>query len=230
MKKQKFEFLQSIVCHLMLHSSFMKDVGLLEGKLGVAIFFFQYSTYTNKKIYSDFGEELVGDICNEIHENYPLNFKKGLSGIVWGIEYLIRNKYVDADTDDVLEELDKKILEWDVRCITDISLETGLAGLAYYVISHYSNNNKRSNIPKEYIVDLVSSLKLKMNNADKNYQVIEDLITLLSGRQILKFKNPLPQYYKNCYFQADSLSQTNFPLGFLNNGLTSVGLNLMEIP
>ena len=229
MEKQKSEILQSIVCHLMLHSSNMKDVGLLEGKLGAAIFFFQYSTYTNKKIYSDFGEELVDDLCNEIHENYPLNFKNGLSGIVWGIEYLIRNKYIEADTDEVLEELDKKILEWDVRRITDISLETGLAGLAYYVINHYSSNNNKSNIPKEYIADLVSSLKLKMNNTNENYQVIEDLTALLSGRQILNFKNPLPQYYKDCYFQEDSLSQTNYPLGILNNGLASVGLNLMEI-
>ena len=229
MDKQKKEILQRIARHLMLHSSFMREIGLLEGKMGVSIFFFHYAMYTDKEIYHDFGDELIDEIYDEIHEGYPLNFKKGLSGIAWGMEYLIRNEFIDADPDEVLEELDAKILEWDVRRINDTSLETGSIGLAYYIISRCANKNKRSsNIPDDYISDLVTSLKSKMSNNDRYYHVIESLTTILSGGSVLKIENPLIKLCESSNYKEDSFFQVNYPLGIINNGFTGVGLNLMK--
>lgn len=47
----------------------------------------------------------------------PVDFCSGLSGVGWGVEYLIQNKFVDADSDELLEDIDAKIMEWDVRRI-----------------------------------------------------------------------------------------------------------------
>jgi hypothetical protein len=214
----------------MLHSSFLKDIGLLEGKMGVAIFFFHYAIYTKRSIYSDFGGELIDEICDEIHISDPLNFRNGLAGIAWGIEYLIQKKFVMADSDEILDDLDRRILEWDVRRITDISAETGLIGLAYYVISRNSNKEKRiRNTTDEYISDLISSLKPKMSSKKQNYQVIEYLDTILSGGQIQNKENPLYLFYKNNNYKDDSSIIENCPLGIINNGLAGIGLNLMRI-
>ena len=228
--KQNLEVLQLIARHLMLHSSFMENIGLLEGKMGVALFFYHYSVYTKKKLYNDFGGELIDDIYNEIHLNYPLDFKSGLSGIAWGIDYLIRNNFIDADPDDALEELDQKILERDVRRITDISLETGLTGLAYYTIGRFSNRNKnRHNIPYEYVVELIASLESKLSKKDQEYHIIEDLKKIISGELVLKTINPLYQFYKESNYNINFTSEADNSLGIINNGLTGIGLNLMGI-
>ena len=42
------------------------------------------------------------------------------------IEYLKTEGFIEADTNDILSEVDKQIMERDVRRITDYTLETGL--------------------------------------------------------------------------------------------------------
>ena len=59
MIKQKFEILQSISHNLMLHSSFINNIGLLKGKMGIAIFFYHYYNYTKK--------EHTGSSSNLVH-------------------------------------------------------------------------------------------------------------------------------------------------------------------
>jgi len=229
MIKQRFEVLQSISHHLILHSSSINNIGLLEGKMGIAIFFYRYYKYTKKNLYRDFGGELIDEIYNEIHLYSPLDFINGLTGIAWGIEYLVRNKYVNADSDEVLEDLDKKILEWDVRRIMDTSLETGLTGLAYYIINRCSNrDNVCRSIDRMYIVDLVTLLKMELENNSLHFHVIEDLTAILSGNKIMKIVNPLFKFYKNSNFIENCLSQKNYPLGILDDGLAGVGLNIIE--
>ena len=75
----------------------------------------------------------MDEIYKEITQSASIGFAKGLCGIAWGIEYLIQNDFVKADRDEVLEELDLKILEKDVTRFRDFSLEDGLKGIAYYV-------------------------------------------------------------------------------------------------
>ncbi|MDR0602926.1 MAG: glycosyltransferase [Bacteroidales bacterium] len=154
--KPNNELLQRIARYLMLHGSFIDNTGLLSGKTGIAIFFYHYSRYTGEKIYDDFAGELIDEIYSEIHVNTPCDFKDGLCGIGWGMEYLIRNNFVIADSDEAPEDLDKRIMERDVRRITDYSLETGLKGIACYVIGRRKNrDNENPYIGQGYIQDLI---------------------------------------------------------------------------
>ena len=81
----------------MLHGSFTKDIGLLDGKMGIVIFFFNYSRFTNNTLYSDFAYDLIDEIYNDLSSDYSINFDDGLCGIGWGIEYLIANQFVNTD-------------------------------------------------------------------------------------------------------------------------------------
>jgi hypothetical protein len=49
-KQQKDELLTRIARHLMLQSSVIERTGLLDGKMGMAIFFFHYSRYNGSTI------------------------------------------------------------------------------------------------------------------------------------------------------------------------------------
>jgi hypothetical protein len=90
LKKKIGDRLQRIANVLLINSSFIDNPGLLNGKTGISIFFYEYGRYLNNKVYTDYAGELIDEIYEEIAINTPLNFAGGLTGIGWGIEYLIR--------------------------------------------------------------------------------------------------------------------------------------------
>ncbi len=109
-KKDKInDRLRRIVNVLLLNASFTDNPGLLNGKMGIAIFFYRYARYTGNKVYEDYAGELIDEIYGEINNGTPVGFANGLMGIGWGIEYLVRNGYVEADTDEALAEIDNAV-------------------------------------------------------------------------------------------------------------------------
>lgn len=80
-----------------------------------------------------------------------------MCGIGWAIEFLKREGFIEGDTDEILEEVDRQVMERDVRRITDASLETGLAGIAAYVRSRLDSKHTTSDyqpFDEEYLNDL----------------------------------------------------------------------------
>lgn len=92
---------------LFLNASYTDDIGLLNGKMGIAIFFYFYSRYTGIKIFEEYAGELIDEICDKVNTTTPVNFSGGLTGIGWGIEYLNKNRFIHVDTDEVLEDIDR---------------------------------------------------------------------------------------------------------------------------
>ncbi|HEX3009512.1 MAG TPA: lanthionine synthetase LanC family protein, partial [Bacteroidales bacterium] len=103
--------LQRIANVLLLNASFIDNLGLLNGKMGIAIFFYHYAKYTGNEVYSEYAGELIDEIYSEINTSTPIDFENGLTGIGWGIEYLVQNGFVEADTDEVLEQIDEAVYQ-----------------------------------------------------------------------------------------------------------------------
>ena len=139
MNTEKDILLRRIANHLILHSIDIEDIGLFHGKMGVVLFFAHYARYTDSAIYHDFAGELLEEICENIPETLPINLETGLCGIGWGIEYLIQNGFMEGDSNEILTEIDKKVMERDLRRIKDLSLETGLMGISSYINIRINN-------------------------------------------------------------------------------------------
>src|SRR5690554_1095395 len=103
--------LTGITNTLLLNSSFIDNLGLMHGKMGISICFFHLARQTGNKIYEDYAGELIDEIYDEISIHTPVDFKNGLAGIGWGIEYLAQNGFIEADTDIVLDEFDQQIFK-----------------------------------------------------------------------------------------------------------------------
>lgn len=122
-----------MVNHLAIHGSFIDDLGLFHGKMGIALFFYHYARYANEPVYELLAENLVEEIYESIHENMPITMEKGLCGIAWGVCNLLDNSFLDGDADEVLSDIDHKIMERDPMRIADLSFRTGLEGIWSYV-------------------------------------------------------------------------------------------------
>lgn len=226
MKNTNDEILLRIGRLLMLHGSFNNNLGLMNGKMGIIIFFYHLSKYTGNKIFGDFAGEMIDEIYKEIHNHYPSNFENGLSGIAWGMEYLIQEKFVEADSNEVLEDLDKIIFEWDVRKVSDFSLETGLGGIAHYIIARCIGKPKEDIIiPEDYISDLIMSLERNKNERDIQITVL--LKRILKGEQINLNDTLLINLISKVKFNPSKIFIDSRPLSIGSNGYAGIGLNLI---
>ncbi|NQU34131.1 MAG: hypothetical protein HQ521_12935 [Bacteroidetes bacterium] len=134
-QSNEISFTQRFTNHLMLNTSFMDNLGLMHGKMGIAIYFYHLARLTKNKKHEDFAGELIDEIYEEISINPRTNFENGFAGIGWGIEYLVQNGFIDADTDEVLEEFDNLLFNKLIyRTPIEIGLLNGVVGIGVYFL------------------------------------------------------------------------------------------------
>lgn len=144
---------------LMLRSKFVSDAGLLKGKTGIVLAYAHLYAYTHNDVYYDCMSELLDDVLDNIHKRMGVGFMSGLSGIGWGIEYLLQNHFVEGEGIEVCEDIDREIMAFDPRRISDLSLENGLEGLLHYVLIHIRGNNGALPFDEMYLSDLYGRVK-----------------------------------------------------------------------
>lgn len=147
---------QRIINTLLLNASFIDNLGLMHGKMGISILFYHLARKYNNKIYEDYAGELIDEIYEEINPKTPVDFENGLAGIGWGIEYLVQNKFIEADTDEVLEEFDKKIYAKLLE--NHLKMGKGLKGLLGYIAYFFT---RKKNFPE--VTKLFSNSLLTLN-------------------------------------------------------------------
>ena len=171
---------QRIINVLLLNASFIDNLGLMHGKMGIAIFFFHLSRETKNQIYENYAGELIDEIYEEITVTTPLDFENGLAGIGWGIEYLVQNGFLEADTDEVLEDFDNRLLPARNQ-FEGIGLLNGLTGFGAYYLKRIQNpassdDNVTTLLNKQMLVHLIDELELRINN--------EGVMSLIKGSEI----------------------------------------------
>lgn len=149
--------LKGIVDYQLLHGSFSTDQSLLNGKMGLTIFFFHCARLVQNRFYEDFAGELLEDLCMHLPYDLVVDFSDGLCGIGWAVEYMGRQGFVEGDTDEILEEIDNKVMERDLRRTTDTSFEHGLEGIVSYVRARLDSPGRKSDklpFDADYLEDL----------------------------------------------------------------------------
>lgn len=202
------KLLSRIANHLIINTSFLNNLGLYHGKMGVAIFFAHYALYTTNSLYDDFASELMDEIYEEIHEGQPIDLENGLCGIAWGILYLVQKGFIKGDINEILEDIDKKIMERDLRRTTDLSFKKGLKGIYYYVNSRLDfSSHDITKIPFDFIY--ISELK----------------------KAAKKLENDKSTHLLSSIFEAKTICEediTKWRLG-LSDGCAGYGLKLMMV-
>lgn len=221
------KLLGRIASYLILHTSHQRNLGLLTGKMGIVIFFFHYSSYIKKKIYSSFAFEILDEIYKEISIDSSCSFDNGLAGIAWGIEYLVQKKFVKGNTNDILEELDNKIMKLDVRKMKDSSLSTGLEGIVHYAISRCSQKSNDILIPSSYIQELNVAYQHFGSNNSKKDVLLNKLRDISKGNEIDLDTSFLEEIIIQTKIPRNIFIERR-PLGIINNGYAGIGLKIVQ--
>ena len=88
-----------------MRASYCDDISLLEGKLGIAVYFYMLAVTRRNAIYKEYADAYMDDVATGLSEDLPLDFGTGLSGIVWGISFLMHKGSLEAE-DGIFADLD----------------------------------------------------------------------------------------------------------------------------
>ena len=100
--------LQQIANTLIVYSYHIPNMGLINGKMGIAFYLYHYARYADDPIYSDFADDLIDEILAAMIR-LPVDFENGVIGIAWGVNFLMKNKFVDGDPNDIFSNIDTKL-------------------------------------------------------------------------------------------------------------------------
>lgn len=179
---------EQALAYLIINGSYLNDLGLFHGKMGIVLFFSELAHVTQNPIYEDLASSLLGEIYEEIHYDLPINLENGLCGIGWGIEYLVQHGLMEGDTDEILLDIDQKVMEINPLRMKDFSLRRGLGGIAYYVLARLNASRQSETLPfdKDYLKGLQEAiLQAKFPNENEmTLNLSESLQQVLSGHHI----------------------------------------------
>jgi hypothetical protein len=221
MNRQEQEtLLQRISKCLMLSSDFTDDLGLERGKSSTIIFFYNYFRFTGLSVYEDFADELLDEMQNCI-KNYNSDFRKTICGIGLCFEYLIHNQFIEADNE-VMEEFDVHIRNY--INVKNKSIDNGLRGAAYYVISRCFADN--CSLETEFIDNLRKSLlALKEPDAEIEF-LLKQLSSMIINNKITEYPDILHTLLRNVTYTEASFH--GLPVYNMENGLTGIGLKIIQ--
>ena len=137
----------------------------------------------------------------------------------WAVEFLKKEGFIEGDTDEILEEVDRQVMERDVRRIKDACLETGLAGIAAYVRSRLDSQRNADSIPfdSSYLENLNNaclSMGIIWKSVNYSMDVIENLI--LDKIEASTFNTPINWKHGICLFNKTK------PLDYYGNRFITV--------
>lgn len=221
--------LNQIYNHLKEDALSVKDPGLLYGRMGIAISFFEYARSTGNETDEDFAMEIVDSILNEINENTPPGYASGLAGIGVGIEYLIQHNFINADANDVFPEIDNMINNIiHFRSMQNAGLETGVCGIGHYLVHRIKGQAESKQElyqtlqNKEYIIYLIDWLEELIPSSA---EYLNDILKLLTEVWKLNIYNTKVE--KLILYCMEKIQDNN---SGLKNGRAGTGFSLLTSP
>lgn len=170
--KKKITREQRITKALVLHAYSLNSTGLLNGKMGLVLYFFHLGRVENNEIFTRFAEELLDNVIKSIPERILIDFEEGITGIGWAIENLIQNGFIDSDADEVLENFDLAVNNTLIHRKNDILT---IISIGIYYVSRLAYRIDEEE--KETVLDLKYHTILLIDELDRHFFTMKETLS-----------------------------------------------------
>lgn len=148
----------NLINHLILQIVQTKDNSLYHGRMGVVLALCCYGKAYHDNRLCEYALDILS-MKGDDYYNGDIGVENGLSGLGIGFTLLNKAGMFKADLNDVLYEIDNKIMGVDPRRIKDMSFRNGAAGIFYYIKTRLSIEEKLFSIDCKYITELKENIK-----------------------------------------------------------------------
>lgn len=214
------DLLKIISNTLLINTQYIENIGLVNGRLGVALFYYTFSERFNISHFQGFADVILENTYVKFHEylykqQYDITIAELVECYV-GIELLINQNFIDGDLSEIISILDKYILS---------HLEIGFqpTGLLFYeglYLIHRYESNPTSKDTDNYMSTFLNVLlrtKCLVKQSTK-ISYIHSILYFLSRIQTKKhelliaelIKNIIEEVYRVKQIKLDSLDILRF--------------------
>jgi lantibiotic modifying enzyme len=142
---------------------FEKDkIGLINGRAGVALFFFYYARFARCESSHNRAQEILTEVFDILSGEHDFHsHTSGLAGIGWLVEHLVRGDFLDAATDEILADADAVLYPLMIDHIKEGKYDFlhAAVGHAVYFLSRLPN--LRAGEYLEHFVNVLESISMK---------------------------------------------------------------------
>lgn len=153
--------LLKIIDYLLLNSQYIQDIGLFHGKMGIVVALYAYANKYKDKLLEDYAWDLFQQVYDGVHSDMPISLEYGLIGIGYGTTMMCEQGWFECDLNDILADIDAKIMERDPRRITDFSIRSGAGGLCLYLSLRKKVCDIFSTYDRQFVEELQSVMSSK---------------------------------------------------------------------
>lgn len=149
---------KKLVNHLAFSVAMLPNSSLFHGRMGVILALYCYGIVQDNRMLCDY----VSDILQETNNDYfdgDTSMENGLVGLGLGFALLYKAGMYQDDLNDLLSDIDKRIMSVDPRRIDDYSFRKGALGIHYYIKTRQTIGQECVSIHKDYIEELEANIQ-----------------------------------------------------------------------
>jgi len=206
----------------------ISEIGIWKGRMGIVIFLFHYARYSGNESYKMLAENMLTDMFNDIRKDTHCGFATGLSGIGWGIEYLHQQGFIEGDTNEILFDFDKRIMEINPNRIVDLNKDYGLGGIVLYLLARLytiEKEEKENPFDGDYLSSVYNRICLIIEQQDAACDSIGILLEFLDYYQGKKTIAQPEIFDVWCLVIPENIPLQELELGLL--GASGFGIRLI---
>lgn len=175
-------------------------IDLVRGKLGLCIYFYYLSRWEENSEYEQIAEKMLDDVISRFSETRDITVESGLAGIAIGINHLIKEKFIEGDINEILEDVDsvifKKIAFLPFKDLKNKIQKADLIHLLYYLYVRYI---EQINVDDKYLFQELIIKAIEMFKEDLQDTFFKEPFSL----SLQNFRLPLFLYIISKIYDLD---------------------------
>lgn len=163
-----------LVNYLALQAVQVSGSGLFHGRMGIILSLYCHGFVHDNQSLCDYASNILQNTADDYFDG-DLSIENGLSGLGLGFTLLYKAGMFKDNLNDILYEIDKKIMSVDPRRMEDYSFRKGALGVLFYIRTRLSVNQECVSIQKDYIQELEANIKRISCEAVRQELFVESL-------------------------------------------------------
>lgn len=148
----------ALVNYLALQAAQASDCGLYHGRMGIILSLYCHGIVNGNQCLCDYAGDILQNTANDYYDG-NISIENGLSGIGLGYTLLYKAGMFKDNLNDILYEIDKKIMGVDPRRMDDHTFRKGASGVLFYIRTRLSVDQICVSLCKDYIQELEANVR-----------------------------------------------------------------------
>lgn len=146
-----------LVNYLALQAVQVSGSGLFHGRMGIILSLYCHGAVHDNQSLCDYASDILQNTADDYFDG-DLSIENGLSGLGLGFTLLYKAGMFKDNLNDILYEIDKKIMSVDPRRMEDYSFRKGALGVLFYIRTRLSVDQLCVSLRKDYIQELEANM------------------------------------------------------------------------